>query len=98
MVVYRGDDMKIDHTISVCDFYLPERHKHNRDNHRDELGNATFMYYLGNREPHFPVPAIPQIHQWDYSLWCFLESLPVMSDDEWEREEEEYQDYLDSLE
>lgn len=54
-------------------------------------------YEQGYRKPNYPMPAIPQIHQWDYVLWCILYVLPALSDEEWEREENEWQDYLDSL-
>ena len=63
----------------------------------DPLCDVTTHYLAGKQTPNFPVPALPEIHQWDFCLWYLLERTPVMSDDEWEREEDEWQDYLDSL-
>jgi hypothetical protein len=57
----------------------------------------SIAYLLGKQSPNFPVPAIPLIHQWDFSLWVLLETMPPMTDEEWEREENEWQDYLDNL-
>lgn len=57
----------------------------------------VLRYVYGGEQPNYPMPAIPQIHQWDYSLWCLLESIPPLSEEEWDREEELWQDYLDSL-
>lgn len=54
-------------------------------------------YVYGLEPPNYPMPAVPEIHQWDYSLWCLLNSIPPLTEEEWEREEEEWQDYLDSL-
>src|SRR5438045_434798 len=30
-------------------------------------------YLIGIDPPNYPVPALPQIHQWDYSLWWLIE-------------------------
>jgi hypothetical protein len=62
-----------------------------------DYGIIPAPYLLGWDKPNFPVPAIPLIHQWDFSLWVLLETMPPMTDEEWEREEDEWQDYLDSL-
>lgn len=64
---------------------------------RNQFGNATYGYVRGHLPPNYPVPAISEICLWDYVLFLMLEKTPAMTDEEWEREEDEWQDYLDSL-
>ena len=55
------------------------------------------LKYRGYSKPNYPVPAIPRVFEWDYSLGIMLETMPPLTDEEWEREEEAWEDYLDSL-
>jgi hypothetical protein len=55
------------------------------------------LYRDGIREPNYPVPTVPNVFEWDYSLGIMLYNIPPITDEEWELEEQEWEHYLDSL-